>query len=57
VYTKIEFGDASTRSGILTILSVLLLLLDWCEVEYRPWFENHVCTVRSATQSVAGSTT
>jgi hypothetical protein len=39
VHTKVIFGDASTRYGVFKIISVLQLLIDWAEVQYRPWFE------------------
>ncbi|KEQ74334.1 hypothetical protein M436DRAFT_43478 [Aureobasidium namibiae CBS 147.97] len=45
IHTKIDFGDASTRYGVFIIVSVLQLLVDWAEVHYRPWFEEH-CVVK-----------
>lgn len=41
IYAKIEFGDASTRHGVFKVISVLQLLINWAEAEYRPWFEEN----------------
>ncbi|KAG9738132.1 hypothetical protein KCU59_g9116, partial [Aureobasidium melanogenum] len=36
IHAKIEFGDACTRHGVFKIVSVLQLLINWAELEYRP---------------------
>ncbi|KAG9758981.1 hypothetical protein KCU98_g9376, partial [Aureobasidium melanogenum] len=41
IWTKIEFGNASTRLGVFKIVSVLPLLFEWSETQYRPWFAKH----------------
>jgi hypothetical protein len=41
IHAKIDFGDASTRYGVFKIISVLQLLIDWAEIQYRPWFEQN----------------
>lgn len=39
IWSRIEFGDTSTRLGIFKVTSVIVLLFDWAEQHYRPWFE------------------
>ncbi|GAB7357753.1 hypothetical protein MBLNU459_g0404t3 [Dothideomycetes sp. NU459] len=43
LFSKLEFGDATSTHGVFKILSVLQLLFDWAEREYRPWFEENAC--------------
>ncbi|KAG9657519.1 hypothetical protein KCV03_g10179, partial [Aureobasidium melanogenum] len=41
IWTKIEFGNASTRLGVFKVVSVLQLFFEWSETQYRPWFAKH----------------
>jgi hypothetical protein len=43
IWSKLDFGDVATYRGVYTIISVLLLLMDWAETQYRPWFEENIC--------------
>lgn len=42
IWHSISIGDSTTRLGVYTIVSVLLLLMEWTEKEFRPWFEGNV---------------
>lgn len=53
VYERIDLGSAETASGLLKIVSALLVLYNWAEVTYRPWFEQHVCLVLTPEQEAA----
>jgi hypothetical protein len=44
IWSKLDIGDVATHRGVYTIISVLLLLMDWAETQYRPWFEENICS-------------
>ncbi|THY39233.1 hypothetical protein D6C98_10080 [Aureobasidium pullulans] len=44
IWSKLDFGDVATHRGVYTTISVLLLLMDWAETQYRPWFEENICS-------------
>ena len=43
IYEEVTIGDATKVSGLLRILTALLMLLEWADETFRPWFEEHVC--------------
>ncbi|KAF4547382.1 Hypothetical protein D9617_44g039040 [Elsinoe fawcettii] len=42
LHDKIYIGNVKSAHGVLKVVAVLLLLLDWTEKYYRPWFEDLV---------------
>ncbi|THY06935.1 hypothetical protein D6D01_09836 [Aureobasidium pullulans] len=44
IWSKLDFGDVATHRGVYTTISVLLLLMDRAETQYRPWFEENICS-------------
>ncbi|KAG9512305.1 hypothetical protein KCV07_g9540, partial [Aureobasidium melanogenum] len=44
IWSKLDFDDVATHRGVYTTISVLLLLMDWAETQYRPWFEENICS-------------
>ncbi|PNS17071.1 Beta-glucosidase 1 [Sphaceloma murrayae] len=42
IHEKIDLGDVTTASGLCKVLSALLVLIDWAETIYRPWFESSI---------------
>jgi hypothetical protein len=40
-------SDGATHRGVYTTFSVLLLLTNWAETQYRPWFGKNICNVGS----------
>jgi hypothetical protein len=43
IYEEVTIGDATKVSGLLRILTALLMLLEWADEKFRPWFEEYVC--------------
>ncbi|KAG9765045.1 hypothetical protein KCU73_g674, partial [Aureobasidium melanogenum] len=44
IWSKLDFDDVATHRGVYTTISVLLLLMNWAETQYRPWFEENICS-------------
>ncbi|THV91991.1 hypothetical protein D6D27_05160 [Aureobasidium pullulans] len=43
IWSKLDVGDVATHHGVYNTISVLLLLMDWAESQYRPWLEENIC--------------
>jgi hypothetical protein len=42
--SKLDVGDVATHLGVYTTISVLLVLIDWAETQYRHWFGENICS-------------
>jgi len=47
IYEKVTLGAVTTSSGVFKVTSSLLLLMDWAQTHFRPWFER-ICTASAA---------
>ncbi|KAK3618328.1 hypothetical protein LTR56_024722 [Elasticomyces elasticus] len=47
IYGKVTLGDVTTSSGVFKVVSSLLLLMHWAQIDFRPWFER-ICAASAA---------
>ncbi|KAK5109012.1 hypothetical protein LTR85_003793 [Meristemomyces frigidus] len=43
IYEKVTLGDVTHPSAVFKVVSSLLLLMHWAQIQFRPWFERS-CT-------------